>query len=155
MNNEINGWQLYMHPVFHQLWDELKNTVIKLKEKDPEGYKRHFKTKLLASLHQAVTMRVPNNPAHKEFVLGNTLGTAHRAWRRVKNGLPQRYRLFFRFASRPLKIIVYVWFNGDDTLRKAGAKKDVYEVFKRVLRGGDVPASMDELLNSSEELETY
>ena len=67
-------------------------------------------------------------------------------WRRVKKGLPNRYRLFFRFASSPVKLIVYVWFNDEDTLRKAGAKTDVYETFGRMLAKGSVPHSIDELL---------
>lgn len=59
----------------------------------------------------------------------------------MKKGVPDRYRLFFRFASKPIKLIVYVWFNDDDTLRKAGSKTDVYEVFKSMLSRGQVPAS--------------
>ena len=53
--------------------------------------------------------------------------------------MPPRYRLFFRFASNPSKVIVYVWFNDEDTLRKAGSKTDVYETFKRMLARGLVP----------------
>ena len=34
--------------------------------------------------------------------------------------MPDRYRLFFRFASSPVQHIVYVRFNDEDTLRKAG-----------------------------------
>ena len=50
--------------------------------------------------------------------------------------MPDGYRLFFRFASNPVKVIVYVWFNDEDTLRKSGAKTDVYETFKRMLARG-------------------
>lgn len=60
--------------------------------------------------------------------------------------MPDRYRLFFRFASKPVKLIVYVWFNDEDTLRKAGSKTDVYEVFKRMLSRGQVPSGIEELL---------
>ena len=70
-------------------------------------------------------------------------------WRRVKKGMPDRYRLFFRFASKPVKLIVYVWFNDEDTLRKAGSKTDVYEVFKRMLSRGQVPGGVKELLADS------
>lgn len=63
--------------------------------------------------------------------------------------MPDRYRLFFRFASSPVKVIVYVWFNDEDTLRKAGSKTDVYEAFKRMLARGQVPNDMGELLLAS------
>ncbi|HET7159325.1 MAG TPA: type II toxin-antitoxin system YhaV family toxin, partial [Burkholderiales bacterium] len=78
---------------------------------------------------------------------------AYTNWRRVKKGLPERYRLFFRFASRPVKLIVYVWFNDEDTLRKAGSRTDVYEVFKRMLMRGKVPESIPALLATSQEID--
>ena len=53
-----------------------------------------------------------------------------------------------RLASSPVKLIVYVWFNDEDTLRKAGAKTDVYETFKRMLARGIVPNSIEALLTS-------
>ncbi len=148
-----NGWQLFYFKVFKAALDELESAVAQLAQRDPSGYKAHTKTKQLASVYQAVTMQVPANPDAPEFRLGKTLGTATTAnthWRRLKKGLPDRYRLFFRFASSPIKVIVYVWFNDEDTLRKAGAKTDVYETFKRMLSKGTVPQSIDELLNQAE-----
>lgn len=148
-----NGWQLFYFKVFKAALDELESAVAQLAQRDPSGYKAHTKTKQLASVYQAVTMQVPANPDSPEFRLGKTLGTATTAnthWRRVKKGLPDSYRLFFRFASSPIKVIVYVWFNDEDTLRKAGAKTDVYETFKRMLSKGTVPQSIDELLNQAE-----
>jgi toxin YhaV len=145
----VNGWQLFYFKAFKVALDELEATVTKLAERDPKGYKVHPKTKLLASVYDAITQQVPSNPDAAEFRLGKTLSTSktpNTHWRRVKNGMPDRYRLFFRFASTPIKLIVYVWFNDEDTLRKAGAKTDVYETFKRMLTKGVVPRSMDELL---------
>jgi toxin YhaV len=92
------------------------------------------------------------NPDHPDFRLGKTLGLEYTNWRRVKKGMPDRYRLFFRFASSPVRLIVYVWFNDQDTLRKAGSRTDVYEVFKRMLARGDVPSSMIDLSNASSRL---
>jgi toxin YhaV len=43
--------------------------------------------------------------------------------------MPDRYRLLFRFASRPVQLIVYVGFNDENTLRKAGSRTDMYEAF--------------------------
>ncbi len=44
--------------------------------------------------------------------------------------------MLLRFASSPIQIIIYVWFNDENTLRKAGAKTDLYETFKRMLARG-------------------
>lgn len=146
-----NGWRLYYFRIFKAALDELEAVVTDLAERDPKGYKTHPKTKLLASVYRAVTELVPANPDAPDFRLGKTLGAANTNWRRVKKGLPDRYRLFFRFASNPVKVIVYVWFNDEDTLRKAGSKTDVYETFKRMLARGVVPATINELLSASQE----
>jgi toxin YhaV len=145
----VNGWLLFYFKLFKAALDELEATVTQLAERDPKGYKAHPKTKLLASVYQVITQQIPSNPDAPEFRLGKTIATPkapNTHWRRVKKGMPDRYRLFFRFASTPIKLIVYVWFNDEDTLRKAGAKTDVYETFKHMLSKGTVPQSIDELL---------
>ena len=144
-----NGWQLFYFKTFQAALDELEVTVTHLAAKDPKGYKTHPKTKLLASVYRAITQQVPANPDAPEFRLGKTLGPSATHWRRVKKGMPERYRLFFRFTSSPIQIIIYVWFNDENTLRKADAKTDVYETFKRMLARGRVPGSVEELLNTS------
>ena len=63
--------------------------------------------------------------------------------------MPDRYRLFFRFASNPVKLVVYVWFNDEDSLRKAGSKTDVYATFKRMLARGIVPDDIASLLRDA------
>ncbi len=141
-----NGWSLYYFRTFKAALDELEVLVTKLAADDPDGYKAHPKTKLLASVYRAVTQLVPANPDAADFRLGKTLSSANTNWRRVKKGMPDRYRLFFRFASNPVKLVVYVWFNDEDTLRKAGSKTDVYEAFKRMLARGLVPNNIAELL---------
>ena len=140
-----NGWTLYYYRVFKAALDALEATVTQLARDDPKGYKAHPKTKLLASVYKAITETVPANPDAPEFRLGKTLGTGNTNWRRIKKGMPDRYRLFFRFASSSIKVIVYVWFNDEDTLRKAGSKADVYETFTRMLARGVVPGNMGEL----------
>lgn len=145
----VNGWQLFYFKVFKAALDELEHTVTKLARQDPSGYKSHPKTRLLASIYKAINQTVSADPDHPDFRLGKTLGQQYSNWRRVKKGMPDRYRLFFRFASKPIKLIVYVWFNDEDTLRKAGSKTDVYEVFKRMLSRGQVPASIADLVAES------
>ena len=147
----VNGWRLYYFRTFAAALDELETDVATMAVRDPRGYKTHPKTRLLASVYKAITVRVPAGPEHPQFRLGKTLGSEYGNWRRVKQGLPDRYRLFFRFASKPVKLIVYVWFNDEDTLRKADSKTDVYEAFRRMLARGEVPAGIDQLLTESRE----
>lgn len=144
-----NGWQLFYFKLFKAALDELEQAVAKLARQNPTRYKSHPKTRLLASVYKAITQTVPANPDHPDFRLGKTLGAEYSHWRRVKKGLPDRYRLFFRFASSPIKLIVYVWFNDEDSLRKAGSRTDVYEAFKRMLMRGEVPLSINDLLAES------
>lgn len=145
-----NGWQLFYFKLFKAALDELEQAVAKLSKREPETYKSHPKTRLLASVYKTVLQNVPANPDHPDFRLGKTLGAEYGNWRRVKKGMPDRYRLFFRFASSPLKLIVYVWFNDENTLRKAGSRTDVYEAFRRMLLRGQVPGSIQELLAESQ-----
>lgn len=145
-----NGWQLFYFKLFKTALDELERTVAKLAKRDAADYKSHPKTRLLAAVYKAVTQMVPANPDHADFRLGKTLGAEYGNWRRVKKGMPDRYRLFFRFASSPVKVIVYVWFNDERTLRKAGSRTDVYEAFRRMLLRGEVPTSIKELLAASQ-----
>ena len=142
----VNGWSLYYYGTFKAALDELEAVVTRLALDDPAGYKSHPRTRLLASVYRAITRLVPANPDAPEFRLGKTLGSDKRNWRRVKKGRPDQYRLFFRFASGPVKVNVYVWFNDQDTLRKTGSKTDVYETFKRMLAKGVVPVGIDDLL---------
>ena len=53
----------------------LELAVSKLAANDPEGYKTHPKTKLLASIYRAITQLVPANPDAPDFRLGKTLGS--------------------------------------------------------------------------------
>lgn len=143
------AWQLFYFKLFKEALDELEQSVTQLAQQHPTAYKSHPKTRLLASVYKCITQLVPANPNHSDFCLGKTLGSEYANWRRVKKGMPDRYRLFFRFASSPVQLIVYVWFNDEDTLRKAGSKTDVYEVFKRMLMRGEVPSSINTLLAES------
>ena len=91
-----------------------------------------------------------NLSLHSRQGLGSSRGLWH-----MKKGMPDRYRLRFGFASSPIKPIVYVWFNDEDTLRKAETKSDVDAVFRRMLeRGevqrGEVPGSIGDLFTTCE-----
>ncbi|MCZ8085820.1 MAG: type II toxin-antitoxin system YhaV family toxin [Brevundimonas sp.] len=139
----VNGWELFMHDCFRGDFESLRDDVAHLKAVDPTGYSRHPKAKLFKRLVDIISSEVPADPNAAAYQLGNTMGPAHRHWRRAK--FLQRFRLFFRFDSKA-KMIIYVWVNDENTLRKAGARTDVYAVFKSRLARGDPPTSWQELL---------
>ncbi len=150
----INGWGLYCSSCFDAILDDLIKTVIALKDKDPNGYISHEKSKHLRRIYLAITEDVPQDPLHSKFNLGkNTLGKHRQAWKRVKAGLPERYRLFFK-RSTETHTIVYAWVNNSKCLRKDGARTDVYRVFEAMLRKREIAENYDVLLSRASELDT-
>lgn len=147
------GWRFYAFQPFAERLAALKREVERLRAKDPDGYRRHPTTALLASVYEAITEVVPANPDQAEFRVGHSLGPQYAHWRRVTRGLPARYRLFYRFSSKPVRVIVHAWLNDEATLRKAGAKSDVYAVFQRMLVRGEVPSDIDALTKAGSAIE--
>jgi toxin YhaV len=148
---EVNGWTLYLHPLFQQQLEKLTVQVEALQTKDPAQYKEQPATKLLATINRYMREIIPRDPNAAEFRQGNTLGADNRHWFRAK--FHERYRLFYRFSSKE-KVIVYAWVNDESTLRKAGSKTDPYTVFRAMLDSGNPPSTMAELLAVSAKLET-
>ncbi len=101
----------------------------------------------MAALDKLLFEIIPSDPASARYLLGNTLGPKHRAWRRAKFG--GQYRLFFRFDSAA-KIIIFGWMNDEDTLRAYGSKKDAYAVFVKMLDSGRPPSTWTDLLEESD-----
>ena len=89
---------------------------------------------------------MPSDPARDEYRQGNTLGPAHRHWRRAKVG--RRFRLFFRYDSKA-KTIVFAWVKDEQTLRSAGSKSDPYAMFEKMLERGNPPDDWDSLVAAS------
>ncbi|MTI12785.1 type II toxin-antitoxin system YhaV family toxin [Sansalvadorimonas verongulae] len=147
-----NGWELYALTVFLEQLQQLVTDVETVAKKRPEKLNCHPKYKLLIAVTTAIYEQVPENPQDTKYLLGKTLGPTNKAWRRVKAGLPSRYRLFFQFRSSQPKAIVYAWFNNDKTQRKAGSKTDVYESFKVLMQTGQVPRTWDELIGKAKPL---
>ncbi|WP_292059436.1 type II toxin-antitoxin system YhaV family toxin [Brevundimonas sp. UBA5936] len=140
---EVNGWRLFLHDSFRGDYERLRDEVAQLKAADPEGYVSHAKAKLFKRITDIISIEVPADPNAAAYQLGNTMGSTHRHWRRAK--FLQRFRLFYRFDSRT-KMIIYVWVNDENTLRKAGSKTDPYAVFKGRLGKGDPPTDWDDLM---------
>lgn len=143
---ERHGWKLFRASAFLESFATLEAEVARLALEKPEAFATHPKTKLLARIRDVIFDEIPRNPNAPIYGLGNTLGTSHRHWRRVK--FLQRFRLFFRFDSES-RIIIYAWVNDENTLRKAGARSDPYAVFARRLNEGRPPDHWDDLLSDA------
>lgn len=145
----VTSWNLYYFKLFADILNALEIEVTRLKSEKPfEEYRRHPKTLLLKSVFEQISVEVPKNPNDKKFFLGNTIGKNNADWRRVKKGLPQRYRLFFKFLSAK-QLVIYAWLNDENTYRKDGSKTDVYVVFGNMLKAGIVPSNIDELMKGA------
>jgi toxin YhaV len=142
----VNGWILCAHPVFLEQYETLIIEVEKLKEKDPNNYKKKNSAKRLAAIQRLVFEIIPNDPTLSEYRLGTTLGEEHKHWFRAK--FFQQYRLFFRFHKES-KIIVFVWVNDEGTKRAYDSKTDAYKVFKKMLQNKRPPSDWDTLLKEA------
>lgn len=140
-----NDWALFGHPLFLQRLEDLLTEVEQLMATSPDDFDHHPHYKLFEKVDEAIRERVPANPAAPEYLQGNTLGKNNRHWRRVKSGLPNRYRLFFQFRSDAPKSIIYAWLNDELTLRHKGARTDVYAIFLAKLKSNEIPSSFTEL----------
>jgi toxin YhaV len=145
----VNGWRLYVHPLFDQQFRRLVEQVESLAASDRVGYKQQPAAKLLATINRHIREIIPRDPGAAEFRQENTLGSDNRHWFRAK--FHERYRLFYRFSSRE-KVIIYAWVNDERTLRKAGSKTDPYRVFRAMLEAGDPPNTVEQLLERATEV---
>ncbi len=134
---EVNGWQLFAHPLFLDQIEKLAAAVEKARKKDPRTWRKSANAKLLAAIRQLVFETIPQDPTRPEYRQGGTLGDARKHWFRAKFG-SGRFRLFFRYSSSA-KVIVFAWVNDENTLRTYGSKSDAYAVFRKMLDGGNPP----------------
>lgn len=140
------GWTLLFHECLIEQLQKLNAAADRSKRKDPDGSKSNANVKLFRALSKLIVDVVPQDPARGEYRQGNTLGHAHRHWRRAKIG--RRFRLFFRYDSKA-KIIIYAWVNDEQTLRSSGSKSDPYAVFQKMLDRGNPPDDWDILVKTS------
>ena len=147
MNVVVNGWSLFLHPLFHEQLTQLREEVHKLRQKDPLGYINKNASKRLAAVTRLMFEIIPQDPGRPEYRQGLSLGSEHKHWFRAK--FFQQFRLFFRFHTSA-KIIVYAWVNDETTLRAYNSKDDAYLVFKKMLDSGNPPGSWEALLAQSQ-----
>ncbi len=144
----VNGWSLFAHTAFVEAFEQLLLQVEELAVNDPHGFHHHPAFKVLQKVKGCTFKRVPSDPASRDFVGGDVFGS-HKHWRRAKQGMPHRYRLFFQFRSDAPKRIIFAWFNSEDTMRKEGSKTDCYAVFVRMVERGAIPDAFEVLLKES------
>ncbi len=144
---QVNGWELFAHPLLLDQLEKLMAAVEKVKAKHAKDYKSTANFKLLASLFDLMFVIIPADPTQPEYRQGNTLGGAYKHWFRAKFG-GQRFRLFFRYDSKA-KVIVYAWVNDEDSKRTYGSKTDAYAVFKKMLDKGKPPDDWGALLKAA------
>lgn len=141
-----HGWVLLFHDCIVEQLQKLSAAVDRAHRSDPDGFEQNANVKLFRALSRQMLEAVPGDPGRDEYRQGNTLGPAHRHWRRARIG--RRFRLFFRYDSRA-KIIIYAWVNDERTLRAVGSQSDPYAVFSRMLAQGNPPEDWQSLLEAS------
>lgn len=130
----VGEYLLRYHAFYAERVSRLKERVKRLKETlSPEDFRGHETVKLAFRIRQADQEIIPIDPDRPEYRLHGDL----RKFRRYKQGL-QRYRLMFCFSSHP-KIIIYLYLNDEEHLRKGGDKNDPYAEFKKLLHRGRFP----------------
>lgn len=142
----INGWSIFVHPLFLSQLEALTGQVEAFQRKDPQGYVKKNATKRLAAIQKLAFEVIPQDPSRPEYRQGGTLGIEYKHWFRAK--FFQQYRLFFRYHAQA-KIIVLAWVNDEDTKRAYESSDDAYRVFRRMLEGGNPPDDWDELLRQA------
>lgn len=137
------SYTLLYHPLIREQLSKLRTEVEALKRKHPSTYRQHAATKRLAAILKLTREVIPSQPMAPQFRQGHTLGSAYTHWFRAK--FFGQYRLFYRVEASA-KIIVYVWVNDEDSLRSYGSKHDAYNVFRKMLEGGNPPDDFAALL---------
>ena len=139
---KINGWTILFHPLFNDQWQQLLHQVKSLRSRLPiEDFVRHPQVMLFKALTVGIEKKIPNDPLASYFALRKPLDKYSRL---KKMGLPNRYRLFFKVFPQQ-KVIIILWLGFP---RKEGDKKDCYRVFAKMVKKGQFPLSLKDLIDS-------
>lgn len=122
---------LKVHEFYENRIAALKAKVIHLKRAlSEQDFVQHELVKFAFRLKKATEQIIPEDPDKPEYRLTGNL----KKYRRYKQGLA-RYRLMFFFSNLP-PIIVYLYINDEEHLRKDGDKNDPYAEFQRLVTRG-------------------
>jgi toxin YhaV len=142
----VNGWTLYLHPLFQQQLEDLTRRTNKLRQKYPDQYRQKALSKRRAAVIKLMLEVIPQDPERPEYRQGDTLGPKYKNWFRVK--FLQQYRLFFRYNTES-RIIIFGWVNDENTKREYDSKTDAYRVFRQMLDSGNPPDDWEALLEAA------
>lgn len=137
------GWELRFYPEFAKALLSLERSVNASRLKHPESFHQRSAAKRLAVINKLVFDVIPEDPSRPEYRLGSTLGGGHKHWFRAK--FFQQYRLFFRYHAAS-RVIVFCWFNDEETKRAYESDDDAYRTFLRMVARGNPPDDWDQLL---------
>lgn len=143
----MTPYQPFYHPLAKSQIRLLADSVRVLATKEPKSYKAHPTTKKFKKIwesHKVCTQ----DPTSPDYLCTGALPKSLSHWRRIKKGMPDRYRFFFQFSSVEQKVI-YVWFNGPKNIRREGHKSDVYKTFSTLVQRGEISNVFKELLSQS------
>ena len=136
---------------------QLLTRLLVLLQQDPVAFPAHLEAEFFKKLRTRMNMALVN-PEASEYGLGNTLtkqnyggkslGAGYSNWRRIKNGMPDRYRLFFQFSSKARELI-FAWLNDQRSIRRESHKNDVYAVFAKLLGSDAIPTDYKALREKS------
>lgn len=143
----INGWRLFLHPLFLAQYRAMIAAVRHDRANDPENYKTRRNAKLLAATMKMAFEEIPADPSHSRFRMGGTLGESYKHWFRGK--YVAQYRLFFRFSAKD-RIIILAWVNDENTKRAYESPTDAYRVFAKMLKQGHPPDDWQGLLTEAQ-----
>jgi toxin YhaV len=139
---KINGWTILFHPLFNDQWQQLLDLVKSLRSRLPrKDFVQHPQVKLFKALTVGIEEKIPTDPLASYFALRKPLDKYSRL---KKMGLPSRYRLFFKVFSQQ-KVIIILWLGFP---RKQGDKKDCYSAFTKMVKKGQFPLSLKDLIDS-------
>jgi toxin YhaV len=141
----VNGWVIYVHPLFRSQVEALTRQVEGLRRKDPAGFRGRNASKRLAAINKLAFEIIPQDPGRPEYRQGAALGDDRKHWFRAK--FFQQYRLFFRYHAKS-RVIVFAWVNDETTKRAYESGDDAYVVFRRMLDSGNPPDDWDQLYRS-------
>lgn len=138
---KINGWAILFHPLFNDQWQQLLHQVKSLRSRLPtDDFVKHPQVKLFKALTVGIEEKIPTDPKASYFALRKPLDKYSRL---KKMGLPNRYRLFFKVFTQQ-KVIIILWLGFP---RKEGDKKDCYRVFAKMVKKGQFPLSLKDLID--------
>jgi toxin YhaV len=137
---KINGWTILFHPLFNDQWQQLLDLVKSLRSRLPQqDFVKHPQVKLFKALTVGIEEKIPNDPKASYFALKKPLDKYSRL---KKMGLPNRYRLFFKVFPQQ-KTIIILWLGFP---RKEGDKKDCYRVFAKMIKKGQFPLDLENII---------